>query len=132
MGLIISSFSNNGVSYENAYAKVGSITYDNDSKIASFNVAVYAAKGDDSPIKTIRGLCVEITADSDMTTQCYAHLTTYVASIAASVTAQTEAIEAETDINTKYKLTRALSVYKKSNAALLYFADASSDEETES
>jgi hypothetical protein len=79
MGLKINSFKKGGSTFTDAYAKVGGVRYDNDSKIASFGIKIFVSKEDKNVISEIPYQWVRVTAGTDMVAQCYAKINTVIA-----------------------------------------------------
>jgi prophage DNA circulation protein len=71
MGILISTYKANGNEFVNAYAKIDNLRYDNKIKVASFDVSVYPAKGDNNAIEKAATSWARITEGSDMVAQCY-------------------------------------------------------------
>ncbi|HLP06070.1 MAG TPA: hypothetical protein VK152_11645 [Paludibacter sp.] len=113
MGLVILKLTERGVQFENAYAKVDNVSYDNNSKIASFDVAIYDSKDNLNLIKKITGLFVKVVSGTDTTAQCYNRIAELTASIKADAESKQQLIDAETDINRKFMLERQLSMATK-------------------
>ena len=86
MGLKISTYKTNGNEFVDAYAKIDNVRYDNNSKIASFDVAVYPTKGSDNLIEKVANNWVKIEAGTDMVTQCYTKLNQSVTQLQAQIT----------------------------------------------
>lgn len=86
MGLKISTYKANGNEYVDAYAKVDNVRYDNNSKIASFEVAVYPTKGSDNLIEKVANNWVKIEPGVDMIAQCYTKLTQSIAQFQLQIT----------------------------------------------
>lgn len=74
MGLKISTYKTNGNEFTDAYAKVDNVRYDNNSKIASFDVAIYPTKESDNLIEKEYNNWVKIEPGTDMIAQCYSKL----------------------------------------------------------
>lgn len=92
MGLKISTYKVNGNTFNDAYAKVDSIRYDNNTKVASFDVAVYPTKGDNNLIEKAVSNWAKINAGEDMTAQCYVKLAAHVLQLQSQVAAIETAI----------------------------------------
>lgn len=86
MGLKISNYKANGSEFIDAYAKVDNVRYDNNSKIASFDVAVYPTKGSDNLIEKAISNWVKIESGSDMITQCYLKLNQSIIQLQSQIT----------------------------------------------
>ena len=86
MGLKISTYKTNGNEFLDAYAKVDNIRYDNNSKIASFEMAVYPTKGSDNLIEKATNNWVKIEADTDMVAQCYTKLNQSIVQLQSQIT----------------------------------------------
>lgn len=86
MGLKISNYKTNGNEYVDAYAKVDNVRYDNNSKIASFDVAVYPTKGSDNLIEKAANNWVKIETGVDMVAQCYTKLNQSITQLQAQIT----------------------------------------------
>lgn len=71
MGLKISTYKTKGNTFTDAYAKVLNVRYDNNAKIATFDIAIYPTKGDDNLIETIGNNWIKVESGSDMVQQCY-------------------------------------------------------------
>lgn len=91
MGLIISKIEKNGNKFLNAYAKVHKYSGDNTSKHINFSIAIYAAKGDKSPITIIDNKLAK-SLDGNIIPSCYATITENVAYLKASLDAKIAAI----------------------------------------
>lgn len=86
MGLKISTYKTNGNEFVDAYAKIDNVRYDNNSKIASFDVAIYPTKGSDNLIEKVASNWVKIEAGTDMVTQCYTKLNQSITQLQAQIT----------------------------------------------
>jgi len=94
MGLKISTYKVNGNEFTDAYAKVDNVRYDNNSKIATFDVAVYPTKDSNNLIEKISNNWVKVEAGSDMLAQCYTKLNQSITQF------QTRITQLETEIPT--------------------------------
>lgn len=92
MGLIIENYKKNGNDFVNAYGKVSKITYDNDTKIASFEIAIYPEKGSKNLIDTIKRQWGKI-SDKDVIVTCYEAIENSINSIKDQILQKEEAIE---------------------------------------
>lgn len=126
MGLIISKFVNSGVEFVNAYAKIGDVIFDNSSKIATFSVEFYNNSEKRNLIKKITGLYVVVNPGSDMIAQCYNRLNQFVTNQKSAIEMLTSDIDAEIDLNKKYRLAQHLRSMEKSE--LLCLDGATNDE----
>jgi hypothetical protein len=97
MGLKIAEFKKGGSTFTDAYAKVGNVRYDNDSKIANFGVKVLVSKEDKNEIAEMRDQWVKVAAGVDMVGQCYAKITTIIAQANAMIVARQATIDAIVD-----------------------------------
>ena len=86
MGLKISTYKTNGNEFVDAYAKIDNVRYDNNSKIASFEVAVYPTKGSDNLIEKASNNWVKIETGTDMVTQCYTKLNQSIVQLQSQIT----------------------------------------------
>ena len=86
MGLKISTYKTNGNEFTDAYAKVDNVHYDNNSKIASFEVAVYPAKESDNLIEKATNNWVKIEAGIDIVAQCYTKLNQSIVQLQSQIT----------------------------------------------
>lgn len=86
MGLKISTYKINGNEFVDAYAKIDNVLYDNNSKIASFDIAVYPTKGSDNLIEKALSNWVKIEAGVDMISQCYTKLNQSITQLQAQIT----------------------------------------------
>ena len=86
MGLKISTYKTNGNEFVDAYVKLDNVRYDNNSKIASFDVAIYPTKGSDNLIEKVASNWVKIEAGTDMVTQCYTKLNQSITQLQAQIT----------------------------------------------
>ena len=126
MGLIISTFEHQGNDFENAYAKIDRINYDNNTKIISFSLAVYKSKTDKNKIKDILDLWAKAEAGVDYSITCYNQLNAIIATKKASIAQLAIGIEDETDSREQLRL-EALKAQMENNE-LLQFDGAVSDE----
>jgi hypothetical protein len=78
MGLKISTFKKGGQTFTDAYAKVSSVRYDNDSKVASYGIKIFVSKADKNLITEIQNQWCKIVAGTDMVTQCYTKINTII------------------------------------------------------
>ncbi len=86
MGLKISTYKTNGNEFVDVYAKVDNVHYDNNSKIASFDIAVYPTKGSDNLIEKASNNWVKIEAGTDMIAQCYTKLNQSIVQLQNQIT----------------------------------------------
>lgn len=104
MGLKIAQFKKGGHTFVDAYAKVGNIKYDNDSKIAQFNIKIYPSKDDKNIIYEISNNWVRIVPDTDYIAQCYNKILISIAQIKSKIATQQALIDSITnDDNLKLK-----------------------------
>ena len=87
MGLKISTYKTNGQEFVDAYAKVDNIRYDNNSKIAQFDVAVFPTKGSDNLIEKAATNWAKIESGTDMVAQCYTKLSQSISQMQTRITA---------------------------------------------
>ena len=78
MGLTISIFKKGGQTFTDAYAKVSSVRYDNDSKVASFGIKIFVSKEDKNLITEIPNNWTKVVAGTDIVTQCYTKINTII------------------------------------------------------
>ena len=90
MGLLIGTFKKNGSTFANAYAKVGEVNYNNNTKLATFNVEFYANQEADNLICKIEKLFVKITPGTDTVAQCYGSITAQIQKLKALIAKQQE------------------------------------------
>ena len=86
MGLKISTYKTNGNEFVDTYAKVDNVRYDNNSKIASFDIAVYPTKGSDNLIEKASSNWVKIEVGVDMISQCYTKLNQSITQLQSQIT----------------------------------------------
>ena len=86
MGLKISTYKTNGNEFVDAFAKIDNVRYDNNSKIASFDVAIYPTKGSENLIEKAANNWVKIEAGSDMVSQCYTKLNQSITQLQSQIT----------------------------------------------
>ena len=86
MGLKISNYKTNGNEFVDAYAKVDNVRYDNNSKIASFEMAVYPTKWSNNLIEKATNNWVKIEAGTEMITQCYTKLNQSIVQLQSQIT----------------------------------------------
>jgi hypothetical protein len=111
MGLKIANYVAKGVTYVDAYAKIGNFNYDNNSKVASnVTVDVYSTKSDDKRaqrmlhVETIPcGYVANVTGD--ITAACYAKVNKQITDTKARI-AQAEAVIAN-PTSTPFEVGRA-------------------------
>lgn len=108
MGLIIAKFKKNGITFENAYAKIDKISVDNNAKIASFSIAIYSSKEDKNLISKLDGMWLK-PDESALLPQCYARISEITEAKLARITALTAEIEFEFDENEKIRKEAMLS-----------------------
>ena len=101
MGLKISTYKTNGNEYTDAYVKIDNVRYDNNSKIASFDVAVYPTKGSDNLIEKASNNWVKIEAGVDMLAQCYTKLAQSINQLQAQITRIESEITAAENLSEK-------------------------------
>jgi hypothetical protein len=97
MGLKIKQFKKGGQTFTDAYAKVGGVRYDNETKIASFGIKIFMSKEDKNLISEIPNLWVRVTPGTDMLAQCYARISTIITQTNAQITNQQAVIDAIVD-----------------------------------
>jgi hypothetical protein len=93
MGLKIIQFKKNGGVFVDAYAKVSSINYNNDTKIASFGISIYPSKVDRNMIYESPRLWVKVDPGFDIVEQCYNR----IGSIISQTLSQIELMQSEID-----------------------------------
>lgn len=71
MGLIISELKIKSHTYENAYAKINNINYDNNLKTAMFDVTIFKNKDSRTLMRTIVELSTPIIGSLNIISQCY-------------------------------------------------------------
>ena len=103
MGLKISTYKTNGNEFVDAYAKIDNVRYDNNSKIASFDVAIYPTKGSDNLIEKVVSNWVKIEAGTDMVIQCYTKLNQSVTQLQAQITRIESEISTTENISEKIR-----------------------------
>ena len=123
MGLKISSFKKGGQTFTDAYAKVSSVRYDNDSKIASFGIKVFVSKEDKNLITEIQNQWVKAEAGTDMIAQCYSRINTIIAQTNANITAQQAVIDAIV-ANDNLKLSKESMLNQLKAMEVLQLADS--------
>lgn len=87
MGLKISTFKKGGQTFTDAYAKVSNVRYDNDSKIASFDIKVFVSKTDKNLISEIANQWAHITTGTDIIAQCYTKINTHISQLKTQILA---------------------------------------------
>ena len=103
MGLKISTYKTNGNEFVDAFAKIDNVRYDNNSKIASFDVAIYPTKGSENLIEKAASNWAKIDSGVDMVAQCYTKLNQSITQLQTRITAL-EAEIATTEITSeKYR-----------------------------
>ena len=103
MGLKISTYKTNGNEFIDAYAKVNNVHYDNNSKIASFDVAVYPEKDSDNLIEIAGNNWAKIESGTDMISQCYDKLNQSVTQMLSRITQLEAEIEETENISEKFR-----------------------------
>lgn len=85
MALIIPTLKLGNKTTENAYAKVGRVTVDNNTKKASFNVVVYKSKEDKTVLLQVPTQSISVVADVDIIHQCYDGIKAKVVEVEAQI-----------------------------------------------
>lgn len=115
MGLKISTYKVNGSEFVDAYAKVDNIRYDNNSKIASFEIAVYPTKGSNNLIEKPINTWAKLESGVDSTVQCYAKLAQIVSNTKSRIEQLESEIAIEEDGPEKFRKEMELSKLKTNN-----------------
>ena len=92
MGLKISTYKANGSEFTGAYAKVDNVRYDNNSKTATFELAVYPDQFSDNLIEKVNGGWVKAAQDVDIVEQCYSELGLTISRILGEISTLESAI----------------------------------------
>ena len=115
MGLKISSYKVNGSEFVDAYAKVDNIRYNNNSKIASFEMAVYPTKGSNNLIEKPINTWAKLESGVDSTAQCYTKLAQIVSNAKSRIEQLESEIAIEEDGPEKFRKEMELSKLKTNN-----------------
>ena len=115
MGLKISTYKTNGNEFTDAYAKVDNIRYDNNSKIASFEIAVYPTKGSNNLIEKPINTWAKLESGVDSTTQCYTKLAQIISNAKSRIVQLESEIAIEEDGPEKFRKEMELSKLKTNN-----------------
>ena len=115
MGLKISSYKVNGSEFVDAYAKVDNIRYNNNSKIASFEMAVYPTKGSNNLIEKPINTWAKLESGVDSTAQCYTKLAQIVSNTKSRIEQLESEIANEEDGPEKFRKEMELSKLKTNN-----------------
>jgi hypothetical protein len=118
MGLKISTFKKGGQTFTDAYAKIGNVKYDNDTKVASFGIKIFVGKNDRNLITEIHNQCVRLIVGEDMLKQCYLRINTLI----SQMKSQIERIESENSLivdDDNLKLRNEGTIAQIKNAELL-------------
>jgi hypothetical protein len=87
MGLKINTFKKFGMTFTDAYAKVMNVVYNNNSKIATFNIAVYPNQSSLNVICiTDKQLSTVVEPGVDIVAQCYQRVNVLIAETRAKIT----------------------------------------------
>ena len=123
MGLKISEFKKGGVTFTDAYAKVSSINYNNDTKIVSFGLSIYSNKEDKNKVSDITNYWVKAEAGQDMVAQCYDKINTIISQSNARI-ASLEAEIATIVDNDNAKYQKEVQLAQMKSAEILQLDDA--------
>lgn len=107
MALIIPTLKLGNKTTENAYAKVGRVQVDNDTKKATFNVIVYKSKEDKTILLKVPAQVIDIVVDIDIIHQCYDGLKAKVIEVDNRITemqAEQDALGINAGAQLKWKL----------------------------
>ena len=126
MGLKILSFKNKVIEFKNAFCKVDKLSYDNNTKIIAFNLAVYSNENCQNEIKKFSNLWAKSENGVDYTKTCYVKLNEILATKKAIITQVNLDIEAAVEDNEKLRLVAQKA--QMENQELLQFDSAVSDE----
>jgi hypothetical protein len=85
MGLKIAQFKKNGNTYTDAYAKIGGVNYNNDTKIATFSIAIYPSKDDNNLITQMTNYYTKVQPTDDIRVKCYARINGMIADLKAQI-----------------------------------------------
>lgn len=124
MGLKILEFKTKGQTFDNAYAKIGSVVYDNENKLGTFDVNIFPAKGDSNLICKIDNQWCMVLPDLDIVAQCYNKIATTIMQTNARIAELQEQIESTTgDDNMKHRLQYQLKQTQESEILQLQGAE---------
>ena len=115
MGLKISTFKKRGQIFTNAYAKVGNVQYDNNSKTATYCIKIFVSKEDKNLIAEIQNQRVKIIAGTDMIAQCYTKIDTHISQLKAQIAKlETETAAIVDNDNLKFRNENQIALLKES------------------
>ena len=115
MGLKISTYKTNGNEFVDAYAKIDNVRYDNNSKIASFEIAVYPTKGSNNLIEKPINTWAKLESGVDSIAQCYVKLAQTVSNAKSRIEQLESEIAIAEDEPEKFRKEMELSKLKTNN-----------------
>ena len=118
MALIIPNLKLGNKTTENAYAKVGRVNVDNNTKKATFNIFIYKSKTDETILTTIAGLSFAIIEGLDIINQCIAAAILKVTDVKNTIASMQAEVDADLTHSNR-KLIWDLSVLKANKILLL-------------
>lgn len=104
MAKIIQSLKQGRKTTENAYAKIGRLSYDNKTKKANFDIVVTKTKEDIEVLLRIGGLITDIVGGTDMVQQCYDSIDNKISVVELQIYTLQEEVDADKTHSNRKKI----------------------------